>query len=168
MPMNAPLTKNERDGLLGFLEHQRQAARNAAYGLREDQARLRPTASTLSVGGLIKHLADAERNWSDRIEGLPEGDAPFEVYLASFELAEDETLASMLERYAHACARTDALIGGVDDLGQRVPLPVAPWFPDPERCTIRWILLHLIEETARHAGHADMLREALDGGLSGR
>jgi hypothetical protein len=48
-----------------------------------------------------------------------------------------------------------------------VPLPPAPWNPDPDGCTVRWILLHLIEETARHAGHADLLREALDGGLSG-
>jgi uncharacterized damage-inducible protein DinB len=167
MPMLAPLVDNERDGLVAFLEHQRQAARHAAYGVREDQARLRPTASALSIGGLIKHLASAERNWSDRLEGQPESDAPFEAHQASFELSESETLASMLEQYAHASARTDALVGAIADVGQRVPLPAEPWFPDPERCTLRWILLHLIEETARHAGHADIVRQALDGALSG-
>jgi hypothetical protein len=55
----------------------------------------------------------------------------------------------------------------IDDLGRAVSLPKEPWYPDPDRCTVRWILLHLIEETARHAGHADIIREALDGGLSG-
>jgi hypothetical protein len=64
-------------------------------------------------------------------------------------------------------ARTDTVIGAIDDLGHRVPLPREPWFPDPENCTVRWIVLHLIEETARHAGHADIIREALDGAMSG-
>jgi uncharacterized damage-inducible protein DinB len=167
MPMNAPLIENEREGLLAFLEHQRQAVRYAAYGLREDQARLRPTPSGLSLGGLVKHLADAERNWTDRIEGLPPGDATYEDYLSTFVLTEDETLASVLEQYEQASARTGAVIDGIDDLGLRIPLPAAPWYPDPEGCTVRWILLHLIEETSRHAGHADIIREALDGGLSG-
>jgi uncharacterized damage-inducible protein DinB len=93
MPMNAPLIENERDGFCAFLEHQREAVRNAAYGLREDQARLRPTPSGLSLGGLVKHLADAEGTWTDRIAGLPARDASHEDYMASFELAEHETLA---------------------------------------------------------------------------
>ncbi|HEY6473408.1 MAG TPA: DinB family protein [Acidimicrobiales bacterium] len=167
MPMHAPLVEGEREGLRAFLEHQRQAVRYAAYGLREDQARLTPTASGLSVGGLVKHLADAERTWTDRVEGLPPGDASFEDYMASFVLSEDETLAAVLQQYAQACARTDGVVDGTDELGRRIPLPAAPWFPDPENCTVRWILLHLIEETARHAGHADIIREALDGALSG-
>jgi Protein of unknown function (DUF664) len=76
-------------------------------------------------------------------------------------------LAAVLQLYEETSARTDAVIAGIDDLGRRVPLPQEPWFPDPENCTVRWILLHLIEETARHAGHADIIREALDGALSG-
>lgn len=167
MPMNPPLVESEHEGLLAFLEHQRQAVRYAAYGLREDQARLTPTASGLSIGGLVKHLADAERGWTDRVEGLPLPSDAFEAYMANFELTDDETLASTLEQYAQACARTDAVVGGIEDLGRRIPLPAAPWYPDPENCTVRWILLHLIEETARHAGHADIIREALDGALSG-
>ena len=167
MPMNAPLIESEREGFCAFLEHQREAVRNAAYGLREDQARLRPTSSGLSLGGLVKHVADSEGTWTDRIQGLPHSDASYEDYMASFELTENESLASALERYEEAGARTDAVIDRIDDLGRRVPLPSAPWFPDPEKCTVRWILFHLIEETARHAGHADIIREALDGGLSG-
>jgi uncharacterized damage-inducible protein DinB len=168
MPMNAPLVQDERQGLLAFLEHQRQAVRYAAYGLNDDQARAKPTSSGLSLGGLVKHLVYGERDWIDRIEAVPPlGEGAFEIYMGSFSLSDAETLAAVLDQYDQAAARTDAVISGVDDLGRRVPLPAEPWFPDPEACTVRWILLHLIEETARHAGHADIIREALDGALSG-
>ena len=167
MPMNAPLIQNEREGLRAFLEHQRQAVRFATFGLRADQARLSPTPSGLSLGGLVKHLAYGERNWTDHIQGAPLDDNAFEVYMASFVLSEDESLDAMLHDYEQASMQTDAVIDRIDDLGQRVSLPEAPWFPDPEGCTVRWILLHLIEETARHAGHADIIREALDGALRG-
>jgi uncharacterized damage-inducible protein DinB len=167
MPMNAPLIQNERDGLLAFLEHQREAVRNATYGLREDQARLQPTPSALSLGGLVKHLARAERDWSDHIAGAPSRGGSIEDYMAGFALSENETMAGVLKQYEEACAQTDRIAQNVDDLGRRVPLPQAPWFPDPEGCTVRWILFHLVEETARHAGHADIIREALDGALSG-
>ena len=167
MPMHAPLTENERDGLLVFLAHEREAVRNATHGLSEEQARRQPTESALSLGGLIKHLADAERDWADRIAGVPPKGGSFEDYQATFVLADDETLAGVLQDYEAVSARTDDVVQGVDDLGRRVRLPEAPWFPDPENCTVRWILLHLIEETARHAGHADVIRESLDGALSG-
>jgi uncharacterized damage-inducible protein DinB len=167
MPLNAPLIQDEHEGLLAFLGHQRDAVRNATYGLREDQSRHKSTPSGLSLGGLVKHLTDAERGWTDRIQGIPPSDSAFDDYMASFVLSEDETLAAALLQYAEKCARTDAVISEIEDLGRRVPLPDAPWFPDPENCTVRWILFHLIEETARHAGHADIIREALDGAMSG-
>lgn len=167
MPMNAPLVADEREGLLAFLEHQRQAVRNAAFGLTEEQARTTPAASGLSLGGLIKHLAYGERNWMDRVRGLPAPEDAFETYMASFHLGRDETLAGVLGDYEKAASETDSVVGGMDDLGRKVPLPVAPWYPDPEGCTVRWVLLHLIEETARHAGHADVIRESLDGASSG-
>jgi uncharacterized damage-inducible protein DinB len=149
MPMNAPLIHDEREGLLAFLEHQRAAVRNAAYGLREDQARITPTPSGLSLGGLVKHLAHAESGWADRIVRVPPGNSAFEDHMASIVLSEDETLAGALQLYEETSARTDAVIGGIDDLGRGVTLPREPWFPDPENCTVLWILLHLIEETAR-------------------
>jgi uncharacterized damage-inducible protein DinB len=167
MPMNAPLIENEREGLLAFLEHQREAVRNATYGLREDQARSQPTPSALSLGGLVKHLAQGERDWTVHIAGAPPKDGSFEDYTAGFVLSDDETLVGVLEQYQEASTHTDAVVRGVGDLGRRVQLPEAPWFPDPEGCTVRWILLHLVEETARHAGHADIIRESLDGALSG-
>jgi Protein of unknown function (DUF664) len=115
----------------------------------------------------VKHLADAERSWTGHIAGIPAPGGSFEDYMASFVLTEDETLAGVLQDYEEAGVHTDDVAMGVEDLGRRVSLPEAPWFPDPEACTVRWILFHLIEETARHAGHADIIREALDGALSG-
>jgi uncharacterized damage-inducible protein DinB len=135
--------------------------------LREEQARLTPTQSGLSLGGLVKHITDAESGWTDRILGAPPSDTAFDDYMASFLLSGDETLATAVRQYEQTCVRTDEAIVRINDLDRRVPLPVAPWFPDPDGCTVRWILLHLIEETARHAGHADIIREALDGTLSG-
>ena len=167
MPINAPLIQNECEGLLAFLEHQRQAVRFATFGLQDDQARLKPSPSGLSLGGLVKHLIHGERSWTDRIEGVPLGDNAFEIYTASFIFSEDDSLAAVLREYEDASERTNAVVESIDDLGHGVRLPEAPWFPDPEGCTVRWILLHLIEETARHAGHADIIREALDGALSG-
>src|SRR5580704_1121207 len=130
MPMTAPLIRNERDGLLTFLEHQREAVRNATYGLREDQARLQPTPSALSLGGLVKHLTQAEGDWSGHIANAPPTGGSFEDYMAGFALSEEETLAGVLEQYRKASTHTDAVIQTVEDLGRRVPLPQAPWFPD--------------------------------------
>ncbi len=172
MPMNTRSVTGERDGLLAFLEQQRQAVRNACFGLSEEQARREPTASSLSLGGLIKHLAYAERDWLARVEGRgPERDGDqgeaMAEYFGTFRLSDTETLSWALSQYAAAAAKTDHLVGDIDDLGRRVELTPAPWLPDPEGCTVRWVILHLVEETARHAGHADILRESLDGGLSG-
>jgi uncharacterized damage-inducible protein DinB len=184
MPMNTRPVTGELDGLLAFLDHQREAVRYACFGLTDEQARVAPAASPLSLGGLVKHLAWGERNWLARIEGHPvPGDADPSAaladYMATFQLTAEETLAGVLADYeataartnagarTNAAARTHAAARTNADLDRNVPLPPAPWNPDPDGCTVRWVLLHLIEETARHAGHADLLREALDGGLSG-
>jgi hypothetical protein len=166
MPMNVPAVSDERQGLLAFLAQQRAAVRNAAYGLTEDQARVTTTGSTLSIGGLVKHVAGAEKGWTDRVLGCDESDpGDYQGYLASFHLGPDERLAGVLDLYEATAARTDEAMAHVD-LGRAVPLPTGvPWFP--EGATVRWVLLHLIEETARHAGHADIIRESLDGAQAG-
>jgi uncharacterized damage-inducible protein DinB len=172
MPMNTRPVTGEIDGLLAFLDHQREAVRYACFGLTDEQARATPTPSSLSLGGLVKHLEWGERTWLARIEGRPlPGDADpaaaLTDYLGTFQLAPGETLAGKLAGYERAAAETDRAVRGLTDLGREVALPPAPWLPDSDGCTVRWVLLHLIEETARHAGHADLLREALDGALSG-
>ncbi|MFI8358453.1 mycothiol transferase [Streptomyces cyaneofuscatus] len=112
------------------------------------------------------HAARCETFWTDLIlqqhgtrRKADESDAD------EFRLAPNETLAEVLAAYAEAADRTDAVIAGISDLGQAVPVPQgAPWIPAEVReWSIRWVLLHLIEETARHGGHADVIRESVDG-----
>ena len=79
-------------------------------------------------------------------------------------MAEDETLASLIAGYDEVAAETTEAIAGIHDLGYAVPVPPAPWNPkDVSEWSVRWVLLQLIEETARHAGHADIIRETVDG-----
>jgi uncharacterized damage-inducible protein DinB len=163
MPGQVPPVADEREGLLAYLAQQRYVLRVAAYGLTDEQARETPTRSTLSIGGLIKHVATTERGWIDTVLQRDRGSE--DDYLANFRLGPDESLASMLQLYDEVARETEEVIAAIPDLGQAVPVPKGvPWYPgDLEAWSVRWVLLHLIEETARHAGHADILRESLDG-----
>ena len=165
MPALVRPVTDERDGLLAFLAQQRDALRYAVHGLTNEQAAAAPTASALSLGGLVKHAAQMERSWViERVcqRQLPE---PYD-YEAGFRMEPGETLAEVLDFYAEVTAETESIVADLD-LDQPVPVPVpkgVPWFPDDvEAWSVRWVLLHLIEETARHAGHADIIRESLDG-----
>lgn len=163
MPGNVAPVADERQGLLAFLAQQRYVLRLAAYGLTDEQARTRSSASTLTVGGLIKHVTQVERSWMDTVLQR-ESAGGEDAYGDGFTLGPDESLAAALADYEAAAAETEEIIAGIADLGQPVPVPDAPWFPkDVEAWSVRWVLLHLIEETARHAGHADIVRESLDG-----
>jgi uncharacterized damage-inducible protein DinB len=167
MPGQAPPLTDERDLLLAYLVQQRDGLRNAAYGLSDEQARRTPTASTLSVGGLVKHAADVERGWIDIVLERHDssGEDQASAYAENFRLGPGQTLAEVLSGYDRIGGETEAVIGAVADLGQPVPVPQGvPWFPDDvDAWSVRWVLLHLIEETARHAGHADLIRESIDG-----
>jgi uncharacterized damage-inducible protein DinB len=168
MPGQAPPATDERELLLAYIAQQRDGVRNAAYGLTDEQARLVPTAGSLSVGGLVKHVANTEQGWIDTILQRDRGGSPEEResrYEDNFRLGPDETLAEVLARYEKVAQQTEAVVAGITDLGQAVPVPKGvPWFPDDvEAWSVRWVLLHIIEETARHAGHADIVRESIDG-----
>jgi uncharacterized damage-inducible protein DinB len=167
MPGNVRPVVDERDALLSFLAQQRLVLRIAAHGLTDEQARLTPTAGALSVGGLIKHVTQVERAWLDIVTQRPPADrAETEhAYDDGFRLGPDETLAGALDDYAAAAAETEKTLETIADLGQAVPVPKGvPWFPqDVDAWSVRWVLLHLIQETARHAGHADIVRESIDG-----
>jgi Protein of unknown function (DUF664). len=154
---------DERAGLLAFLAHQRHVLRIAAHGLTDSQAAAAPSVSTLTVAGLIKHVARTERGWIATMSGRSAQDE--NAYLDSFSLAEGETLADVLAFYDEVAGETEAAVAAEPDLGRPVPVPKGvPWFPaDIEAWSVRWVLLHLIEETARHAGHADIVRESVDG-----
>jgi uncharacterized damage-inducible protein DinB len=165
MPGTVPPIADEREGLLAFLDQQRDGLRYAAFGLTDEEARRTPTAGALSIGGLVKHVAFVERGWIDNIlQRRPDPAAAQAAYEDGFRLLEGETLAGALAELDAAARDTEAVIAGIADLGQAVPVPDEPWFPkDVEAWSVRWVLLHLIEEVARHAGHADIVREAIDG-----
>ena len=168
MPGQAPPVADERQGLLIYLAQMRDVLKLTAYGLTDDQARATPSASSLSVGGLIKHVTAVEQSWIDVVLQRPSagggegGEADYEI---NFRLLPDETLAGVIAAYDAAAANTESVIASIADLGQPVPVPKGvPWFPDDiEAWSVRWVLLHLITETARHAGHADIVRESVDG-----
>jgi uncharacterized damage-inducible protein DinB len=164
MPGTVRPVADERDGLVAFLDQQRLVLRLTAYGLDDDQARATPTTSSLSIGGLIKHATAVERRWMDIVlQRQPAGGAS--DYQEGFRLGPDQSLQAVLGDYAAATRDTDSIVASIPDLGQSVPVPRdAPWFPDDiDAWSLRWVLLHLIQETARHAGHADIVREAIDG-----
>ena len=164
MPGQAPPLADERELLLAYIDQQRDGLRYAAYGLTDEQARLAPTASPLSVGGLLKHVISMEEGWMDLVVQRTRdgGQADYEE---NFRLGPDESVAGLLARYDEVAAETAEIVRGIDDLGQDVPVPKGvPWYPDDiDAWSVRWVLLHLIEEVARHAGHADIVREAVDG-----
>ena len=163
MDANARPVADERDGLLTFLAQQRRVLKAAAYGLTPAQLRASPSASALSVGGLVKHVTHTERGWTDSILRKPRTGS-VEEYGAEFMLTDEDTIESIVAAYDEVAAYTEETIAGVADLGEPVPVPDEPWFSkDIEAWSVRWVLLHVIEETCRHAGHADIVRESIDG-----
>ena len=164
MPGQAPPLADERELLLAFINQQRDGIRNAAFGLTDEQARRAPSTSSLSVGGLVKHAIDMEQGWIDMVlQRTRETSAT--SYADNFRLGPDETLADLMARYDEVARETEMVVRGIDDLLLPVPVPKGvPWFPDDiDAWSVRWVLLHLIEEIARHAGHADIVRESIDG-----
>jgi hypothetical protein len=159
----------ERADLLETLAAHRSFLRHTVQGLTDEQARLRPTASELTLGGLIKHVGSTERGWAQFIvEGpaamaTPTDAAGFEKWADEFRLLPGETLAGVLADYAEVAARTDELVRTLPDLDASHPLPEAPWFPPGAVRSARRVFLHIVAETAQHAGHADILRESIDG-----
>ena len=159
------MTNTERADILETLAAHRFFLRHTADGLSDEQARLTPTASALSVAGLIKHVTSVEKGWADFIVSGPASMAErdYESYANGFRMLEDETLEGLLAAYAEVAAKTDELVATYPDLGTSHPLPEAPWFKPGATRSARRTLLHIIAETAQHAGHADIIRETIDG-----
>ncbi|WP_265445549.1 DUF664 domain-containing protein [Flexivirga meconopsidis] len=176
MPAHAPQTDHEGELLAGYVTQQLLGLKSAAYGLTDEQFRATPTVSTLSVGALVKHGTRCAAGWLDRAAAAPAA-PPVDPSLAS--LSQQERFAAYQAEYVVTPDESpeqlrrdlDALIQRVAsqvpsyDLEERVPVPTdAPWWPkDLESWSVRWVLLHLVEELARHAGHADIIRESIDG-----
>ena len=166
----------ERDDILDLLRKHRELFVFTVRGLSDEQAASTPTVSELSLGGLVKHVTAVERNWADfAVNGpadQPDVDwanidwtnPPPEVaaYRDGFRMVEGETLADLLVEYDAVAAATDALVANID-LDLRHPLPEAPWFEAGASWSARRAFGHIAAETAQHAGHADIIRETIDG-----
>ncbi|MFF0014437.1 DinB family protein [Streptomyces sp. NPDC005374] len=155
---------DERGALLSFLEEQRGGIRRSVLGLTQEQAVAKPSASELSLGGLVKHVAEVEQSWIARAKGEePAVHREQSNWHECFALIEGETVESQLAYWEKVAAETEAFARSAPSLDDTFALPDQPWFPPEGRVSVRWVLLHLIRETARHAGHADIVRESLDG-----
>ena len=164
MPGQVGAIENEQQGLLAYLAQVRYVLKLTAYGLTDEQLRATPSASELSVGGLIKHCASTEAGWMGQVRGEPQV-LDYQQYADNFRLAEGETIDDVLARYDRVAEQTEKTVTELDNLGHLIEIDHSvPWnSKDMTHWTLRWILLHLMQETARHSGHADIVRESVDG-----
>jgi uncharacterized damage-inducible protein DinB len=159
----------ERADIAETLAKHRQFLRYTTKDLSDEQAALRTTVSELCLGGVIKHVTAVERRWTRFIalgpSAMGKWDSPEQMqdFVDGFRMLPGETLAGLLDDYANTARATDELVTALPDLDAAQPLPEAPWNPPGARWSARRVLLHIIAETSQHAGHADIIREALDG-----
>ena len=172
MPALAPPVADERSALREYLAYHQSAYFAVSYGLTDEQARSTPSASALSVGGLVKHVTAMQSNWMARVAAAPDlaprDPRPFDEIAKEFGeqhvMLPDETLDGLLSRFETQNAESLRLVETAD-LEAVVPVPQdIPWFPKNQKAwSVRWVILHVINELARHAGHADIIRETIDG-----
>ncbi len=172
MPALAPPVADERSALREYLAYHQSAYFAVAYGLTDEQARSAPTVSALSIGGLIKHATGMQRTWMARVAAAPDepprDTRPFEEIARDFGdqhvMRPDETLAGLLGAFETQNAESLRLVETAD-LDAAVPVPTdIPWFPKGlDAWSVRWVILHVINELSRHSGHADIIRESIDG-----
>jgi hypothetical protein len=172
MPALAPPVTDERHALREFLAYHQSAYFAVSYGLTDEQARSTPSVSALSIGGLVKHATGMQRTWMTRVAAAPDeppkDTRPFEEIAKEFGdqhvIRPDETLAGLLKAFEAQNATSLRLVETAD-LAAPVPVPQdVPWFPKNQPAwSVRWVILHVINELARHSGHADIIRETIDG-----
>lgn len=167
----------ERADLLASLTHARHFLRFPARDLTDEQAAAHPTASVLSVGGVIKHVAEVEQSWARFITGgaaaMNANAKDFADWTAEdfaerekgFQLLPGETLAGVLADHQRAAEATDRLVTTESSLDRLIELPKTPWSTE-ETWSVRRVFQHIIAETTQHAGHADIIRETIDGAKS--
>lgn len=163
---DVPARPRRRDpAYRGYVAQLLESLRASAHGLSDDQARLSPLRSALSVGGLLKHVTFVFGKDVPEAQdpGAPEGWA--EAFYGSFVMRPEETLPHVLARFDAMAGSLDATLAGDLDPDEEVQQPPAPWYGITEPSTVRrrYQLVHIVEELARHAGHAEIIREEIDG-----
>lgn len=166
--MYTPARDDELTGLTNYADQQLGALRAALYGLTEEQARSTPCRSSLSVGGIVKHVEQGMAGAIDRLRNGAEppalDEAGVAAYLDGLVLGADESAAELVERFDRTRAEFLEVLAQTDP-DSDAEAPPAPWSGIYESTPIknRYYLVHQIEEFARHAGHADIIREQIDG-----
>ncbi|MDQ3645394.1 MAG: DinB family protein [Actinomycetota bacterium] len=159
--IDPPAAAGESETLHAFLDYHRATLLSKIEGVSDEDLRWSPVPSGTTLLGLVKHLAYVERWWfQDRFAGREAGTYPWTDgdWDADFRIEPDETTAEIVDLYLREVAQSRAITDGVDleERAQRARKTAEP-------ATLRWIVAHMIEEMARHNGHADILRELIDG-----
>ncbi|WP_349829091.1 DUF664 domain-containing protein [Brevibacterium litoralis] len=175
MPFFAPSAHgNEPAELTSFLEQQCAQLRTTVHGLTDEQVRATPTASGLSLAGLLAHVAQVVHGWLSGVAVAPRALAPADYVEINSRIGLD----GILEAHEVPDMSVHDLLGvydravdfirdpGVQAVGLDTEVPVPPWFPAGFHADARWVWLHLSAEVARHVGHADIIRESIDGATS--
>jgi Protein of unknown function (DUF664) len=168
MPFQARPVSDERDALAVYIAQQQDAFRSVIHGLTDEEAGRAPTPSALCVGSVVKHVAWVQTGWLEQALAAPDpvpprGPETYAEHQENWTWRPDDTVAGVLARLDEGSERVLQAVRTLD-LDLPVPVPPAPWNPtDIPAWSVRWVWLHLIEELARHAGHADIIREAVDG-----
>lgn len=155
-----PLAGTEQETLLGFLNWQRDTLLCKVTGLSDKQVRMPHQPSGMTLLGLVKHLSDVERSWfrevfaGEDLAALWDDNDPQRYW----RIEPDETTTQIIDGYKAEVATANKLIAA-----STMDTPVTSPKPGEEGMALRWVVVHMIEETARHNGHADLMREAIDG-----
>lgn len=154
----------EKADIARMLADQRKNFLYTVRGITDEQARQRTTVSDLTLGGLLNHIVNNERYWMEILAAMDES-AEFDTSRMGTEyvMSPGQSVTGLIEEYALTAAATETAIADLD-LDAQVPLPTAPWAPERQWQSARYTLLHILREVAQHAGHADIIRESLDGG----
>lgn len=167
-----PAASGEAAVLKTYALQQLAQARSTVYGLTDDQLHATPSASGLSLGALLRHCGQVAVEWSERAAAAPDAlpDPPAAPEgLGEFESIEGcqahfDSIADALAYFDRCVAYASDRFDAVRDLSTPVPVPPAPWYPPSLKSwEARWALFHISTEVARHVGHADIIRESLDG-----
>ncbi|HEX4821101.1 MAG TPA: DinB family protein [Acidimicrobiales bacterium] len=166
--MTNTTSDRERHDTLDVLRKHRQLLLGTVQGVTDEQAAARTTVSELCLGGIIKHVSQVEERWAGFIVDGPSvfppmDEAAYKAHLESFQMQPDETLAGIVAAYDAVARRVDDLVMSVPSFDDDHELPPAPWFEPGARWSARRVFAHIVAETAQHAGHADIIREAIDG-----
>ncbi|MFC4333689.1 DinB family protein [Salininema proteolyticum] len=148
---------DELETTLAYVRQQRETFRYIAHGLSEEELRLKPTKSDITIAWLLKHVGNVIRNWTAIIEGAS-------VEMLDDTVTDEDTVESLLAGQESVAADLEKAVRekGLDGAVE-IPAQI-PWPEDgPSSWNVRWVLNHLVQEFARHAGHGDIIRESIDG-----